>query len=74
VASTCARAAEVFNTPLYREMVYNCISQDLSWAKPAIKVGAAGWFGGLFGAPTQQSTAVIMPLDILPVGWSCPTS
>jgi glycogen synthase len=42
VASTCARAAEVYNTPLFREMVYNCISQDLSWAKPAIKVGM-GW-------------------------------
>ncbi|GFH08295.1 starch synthase, chloroplastic/amyloplastic, partial [Haematococcus lacustris] len=37
LASTCARAAQAFSTPLYRQMVYNCISQDLSWAKAAVK-------------------------------------
>jgi len=55
LASTCARAAQVFSTPLYREMVYNCISQDLSWSKPAIK-----WEGVLesmkAGKPVATST------------------
>jgi hypothetical protein len=37
LAATCRRAAEVFATPRYKEMVYNCISQDLSWARPALK-------------------------------------
>lgn len=35
VATTMARAAQVFSTPLYKQMVANCIGQDLSWAKPA---------------------------------------
>ncbi|GIL71724.1 hypothetical protein Vretimale_841 [Volvox reticuliferus] len=37
LAATVRRAAEVFATPRYKEMVYNCISQDLSWARPAQK-------------------------------------
>jgi granule-bound starch synthase len=37
VASTMARAAEVFGTPTYEEMVVSCIKQDLSWAEPAKK-------------------------------------
>lgn len=37
VATTMSRAAQVFGTPLFKEMVSNAISQDLSWAKPARK-------------------------------------
>ncbi|GFR42632.1 hypothetical protein Agub_g3568 [Astrephomene gubernaculifera] len=37
LVATCRRAAEVFATPKYADMVYNCISQDLSWARPAQK-------------------------------------
>jgi granule-bound starch synthase len=37
VAATVSRAAQVFQTPKFREMVKNCISQDLSWAAPAKK-------------------------------------
>ncbi|KAG2497328.1 hypothetical protein HYH03_004492 [Edaphochlamys debaryana] len=37
LAATCRRAAEVFATPKYGEMVTNCISQDLSWSRPAQK-------------------------------------
>ncbi|PNH11442.1 Granule-bound starch synthase 1, chloroplastic/amyloplastic [Tetrabaena socialis] len=37
LAATCTRAAEVFATERYKDMVANCISQDLSWAKPAQK-------------------------------------
>jgi len=37
VASTMARAAQVFATPAYKEMVKACVAQDLSWAKPARK-------------------------------------
>ncbi|GLC41125.1 hypothetical protein PLESTB_001794100 [Pleodorina starrii] len=37
MAATVRRAAEVFATPRYAEMVYNCISQDLSWSRPAQK-------------------------------------
>lgn len=37
VVSTAERAAQAFSTGLYKQMVYNAISQDLSWAKPAQK-------------------------------------
>jgi granule-bound starch synthase len=37
VAETIARAADVFGTPAFEEMVNNCIHQDLSWAEPAKK-------------------------------------
>lgn len=37
VAETMARAADVFGTPTFEEMVNNCIQQDLSWAEPAKK-------------------------------------
>ena len=37
LASTMLRAGDAFRTPLYRQMVYNCINQDLSWSKPAVK-------------------------------------
>lgn len=37
LASTVARASQAFSTPLFKEMVYNCISQDLGWSKPAKK-------------------------------------
>lgn len=37
VAATVVRAADAYSTPLWKEMVKNCISQDLSWAKPALK-------------------------------------
>lgn len=54
LAATCARAAQVFPTAQHKEMVYNCISQDLSWSKPAIK-----WEGVLealrAGTPVQGS-------------------
>ncbi len=33
-----ARASQAYATPLFKSMVYNCISQDLSWAQPAKKV------------------------------------
>lgn len=29
--------AQVFPTPAFKAMVKNCISQDLSWSKPATK-------------------------------------
>ncbi|MEW5299851.1 MAG: hypothetical protein WDW36_002825 [Sanguina aurantia] len=35
VAGTVARAVELYPTPLFAQMVRNCIGQDLSWAKPA---------------------------------------
>lgn len=37
VASTIARAAEVYGTPAYAAMRDACIAQDLSWAVPARK-------------------------------------
>lgn len=37
VVSAVARAAGTYNTPGFNKMRYNCISQDLSWAKPAKK-------------------------------------
>ncbi|KAG2449804.1 hypothetical protein HYH02_005327 [Chlamydomonas schloesseri] len=37
LAATVRRASEVFAGGRYKEMVYNCISQDLSWSKPAQK-------------------------------------
>jgi len=37
IAATVARAAQAFSTPHFKEMVINCISQDLSWSKPATK-------------------------------------
>lgn len=37
VAATMERAAEVFGTPQYDEMVAACIRQDLSWKEPAKK-------------------------------------
>lgn len=37
VASTIVRAAQVYNTNKYKEMVHKCINQDLSWSKPAKK-------------------------------------
>lgn len=37
VAATIVRAAQVYTTPKYREMVSKCINQDLSWAEPAKK-------------------------------------
>lgn len=41
VAATMARAAQVYGTPKYREMVSKCINQDLSWKEPAKKWEAA---------------------------------
>jgi granule-bound starch synthase len=37
VAETISRAAQVFGTPQFEEMVTSCIKQDLSWAEPAKK-------------------------------------
>jgi len=54
VAETMSRAAEVYGTPTYDEMSLACISQDLSWAKPAKK-----WEGILeemkFGSPEMKA-------------------
>ncbi|KXZ51655.1 hypothetical protein GPECTOR_11g109 [Gonium pectorale] len=64
LAATCRRAAEVFATPKYSEMVANCISQDLSWSKPAQK-----WEGLLeelvFGKgtiATEKKEAIKVPV------------
>lgn len=37
IAATVRRAAQVFPTPKFKEMVRACINQDLSWSKPARK-------------------------------------
>ena len=37
IAATIEEAAEVYTTPVYKEMVHACIDQDLSWKKPAKK-------------------------------------
>lgn len=64
VAATMERAAQVFPTPMFREMVKNAISQDLSWALPARK-----WEGVLeevkAGVPamsTTKSMSVAVPV------------
>lgn len=64
LAATCKRAAEVFATPRYKDMVYNAISQDLSWAKPAQK-----WEGlleelvfGKGGVSTAKKEEVRVPV------------
>ena len=41
---------QVFSTPLFKEMVKNCISQDLSWAKPARR------WEGLYRAGAARAT------------------
>lgn len=61
VAATMERAAQVFSTPLFKEMVQNCISQDLSWAKPARK-----WEGILeelkSGVKSYKAASVNVPV------------
>ncbi|KAJ9528241.1 hypothetical protein QJQ45_014218, partial [Haematococcus lacustris] len=68
LASTCARAAQAFSTPLYRQMVYNCISQDLSWAKAAVK-----WEGiletlylGLASGKAKSDSVAIPVMERIP--------
>jgi len=65
LTEACRRAATAFNTPgKFKELVYNCISQDLSWTLPAVK-----WEGVLeelkFGAPegVQKKLAVKIPVE-----------
>jgi len=62
MASTVGRAAKVFSTPQYKEMVVNCISQDLSWSKPAIK-----WESILHelwkGVPSTKSASIVTPVE-----------
>jgi len=65
VAATMERAAQVFPTPLFREMVTNAISQDLSWRLPARK-----WEGileevksGAAALSTTKSMSVQVPVD-----------
>eukprot|EP00798_Chlamydomonas_sp_ICE-L_P030281 gene30281-35269_t len=64
VTATCTRAAEVFETPLYKAMVANCISQDLSWAKPAKK-----WEAILHelvsGVTSSVKDTVLKPIDVV---------
>eukprot|EP01026_Neomeris_dumetosa_P011892 TRINITY_DN1420_c0_g1_i1.p1 TRINITY_DN1420_c0_g1~~TRINITY_DN1420_c0_g1_i1.p1 ORF type:complete len:615 (-),score=145.10 TRINITY_DN1420_c0_g1_i1:281-2125(-) len=58
------RAAEVYKTPLYQKMVNNCINQDLSWKKPAIKWEAVLEelkFGG--GAGVEKKSSVKTPVN-----------
>lgn len=69
LAATVRRAAEVFATPRYKDMVYNCISQDLSWSRPAQK-----WEGlleevmyGKGTAATAKKEAIKVPVqEIIP--------
>ena len=62
-AQTMSRAAQVFGTPHFEEMVVNCIKQDLSWAEPAKK-----WEGVLEevvrggGAGTAKKGEVQVPV------------
>ena len=62
VAATMSRASQVFSTPLYKEMVMNSISQDLSWAKPARK-----WEGILeemvSGVSSAKKASVKVPVE-----------
>ncbi|KAF5836718.1 starch synthase catalytic domain-containing protein [Dunaliella salina] len=62
LASTVGRAAKVFSTPQYKEMVVNCISQDLSWSKPAIK-----WESILHelwkGVPSTKTASIVTPVQ-----------
>eukprot|EP00195_Chlamydomonas_chlamydogama_P008203 CAMPEP_0202903866 /NCGR_PEP_ID=MMETSP1392-20130828/26767_1 /ASSEMBLY_ACC=CAM_ASM_000868 /TAXON_ID=225041 /ORGANISM="Chlamydomonas chlamydogama, Strain SAG 11-48b" /LENGTH=611 /DNA_ID=CAMNT_0049591215 /DNA_START=59 /DNA_END=1891 /DNA_ORIENTATION=+ len=61
LAATASRAVQVFSTPLFKNMVYNAISQDLSWAKPAKK-----WEGILeeviTGKVSTKKSEVIVPV------------
>eukprot|EP00798_Chlamydomonas_sp_ICE-L_P028801 gene28800-31990_t len=61
IVTTVTRACEVFETPMYKQMVSNCISQDLSWAQPAKK-----WEGVLeemkTGVVSVKKTEVLIPV------------
>lgn len=63
VVSTCARAAAVYSTPAYSEMVKNAIGQDLSWKKPAEKWEAVleELKFGRSGESSGKKEAVITP-------------
>eukprot|EP01025_Chloroclados_australasicus_P048520 TRINITY_DN54_c8_g1_i3.p1 TRINITY_DN54_c8_g1~~TRINITY_DN54_c8_g1_i3.p1 ORF type:complete len:648 (+),score=104.64 TRINITY_DN54_c8_g1_i3:27-1970(+) len=68
VVETVQRAVEVYSTPLYQTIVANCISQDLSWAKPALK-----WEGVLeelmsgSAAGTEKKSSVQTPVSEISV-------
>lgn len=51
-------ALQVYNTPKFREMVKNCIYQDLSWSKPARKWEAIleEIVRGCPGAPAKKAS------------------
>jgi len=64
VVETITRASQVYTTPTYKVMSKNCISQDLSWSKPATK-----WEGILeelaYGAPsgTEKKQSITTPVQ-----------
>eukprot|EP01024_Parvocaulis_polyphysoides_P027525 TRINITY_DN2493_c0_g1_i3.p1 TRINITY_DN2493_c0_g1~~TRINITY_DN2493_c0_g1_i3.p1 ORF type:complete len:626 (+),score=87.57 TRINITY_DN2493_c0_g1_i3:68-1879(+) len=63
VAQTVERACQVYRTPLYQQLVKNCIVQDLSWQQPAVKWEAI--LEGLkFGEPAgvQKKVSVQTPV------------
>eukprot|EP00210_Caulerpa_lentillifera_P004667 g4452.t1 len=55
IAKTMMRAAKVFETPKYLQMVHACIDQDLTWKKPAKKWEAV--IEELNNADTSSATA-----------------
>ncbi len=68
-------ACEVYGTDKYRQMSYRCISQDLSWDRPAAKwegvfmemlgagSGVGGGIGGYVGpAGTQLKNSIPTPV------------
>eukprot|EP00878_Enallax_costatus_P000485 GHUV01000577.1.p1 GENE.GHUV01000577.1~~GHUV01000577.1.p1 ORF type:complete len:622 (+),score=214.06 GHUV01000577.1:161-1867(+) len=58
IAATVNRAAQVYSTPKFREMVKAAINQDLSWSKPARKWEAIleEVVKGCPGAPAKKAS------------------
>jgi len=62
VASTVTRALEQYATPVFHEMIQNCMVQDLSWKGPAKK-----WEEVLLGLGVEGSEAGIEGEEIAPL-------
>jgi granule-bound starch synthase len=70
IAATVNRAAQVYGTPKFREMVKAAINQDLSWSKPARKWEAVleEIVKGCPGAPAKKASVPTPVQAKQPVG------
>lgn len=68
IAQTVSRAASVFATPVFKDLVHNCIDQDLSWKKPAKKWEAVieEVLDGSNSAASGKKTSIKTPVAEIP--------